>query len=116
MDQQQGASLIPLARGEAEGWRDWALCEYRNSGVAEDPPIHTTMLRHGDWKLVLWHGQPATDRPSEGELYDLCADPYELKNLYNRSEHSGKRRELKRKLLDVIAQTDPRSSLRHHME
>jgi arylsulfatase len=96
-------------------WRDWALCEYRNSGVSDTPAVHTTMLRQGDWKLVLWHGQPATDRPSEGELYDLRADPDELKNLYNTAEHSDKRRALKRKLLDVIAQTDQRGAMRHHM-
>jgi arylsulfatase len=115
MDQQQGASLLPLAMGKAVDWRDWALCEYRNSGVSDTPAVHTTMLRQGDWKLVLWHGQPATDRPSEGELYDLRADPDELKNLYNTAEHSDKRRALKRKLLDVIAQTDQRGAMRHHM-
>ncbi|MGO4907223.1 sulfatase [Pseudorhodobacter sp. W20_MBD10_FR17] len=115
MDQQQGASLIPLATGTAQGWRDWAICEYRDSGVPEDPPIHTTMLRHADWKLILWHGAPATARDTEGELYHLATDPDELENLYDHPAHKGKRREMKRKLLDVLAETDMRAAQRHHL-
>lgn len=114
MDQQQGASLMPLALGRAVDWRDWALCEYRDSGIAEAPAIHTTMFRTGDWKLVLWHGEPATSRPGEGELYNLADDPDELENLYDRPAHRAKRRAMKRHLMDVLAETDPRSAQRHH--
>ena len=52
----QGASLMPLTAGTAQDWRDFALCEYRDSGHGSHPPVMTTMLRHRDWKLVVWHG------------------------------------------------------------
>ena len=59
----QGMSLLPLARGDADApTRGWALCEYRDSGHPYDPPVHTTMLRQGDYKLVVHHGDPATAR------------------------------------------------------
>ncbi len=38
--------------------RGWALCEYRDSGHPYDPPVHTTMLRSGPYKLVVFHGDP----------------------------------------------------------
>jgi arylsulfatase A-like enzyme len=116
MDNQQGASLLPLASGQCVAWRDWALCEYRDSGIEEDPPIHTTMFRTGDWKVVLWHGEPATARLGEGELYNLAADPHELENLYNQPDHVAKRRAMKRKLLDVLAETESRATRRHFLE
>ncbi|WP_045392873.1 sulfatase-like hydrolase/transferase [Falsirhodobacter sp. alg1] len=113
MAQHQGASLLPLARGgDTAGWRDWAMCEYRDSGIAEDPAIMTTMLRKGDWKLVLWHGDPDTDRPPEGELYNLATDPAELNNLFDSPGHAGTRRRMKRALLDVYHQTEDRSAYR----
>ena len=110
MDQGQGASLLPLAVSSAPAWRSWALSEYRDSGIAAAPSILTTMIRSGDWKLVIWHGDPVTGRSAEGELYDLASDPYELVNLYARPEHSGRRQRMKRLLLDVYAETENRSA------
>ena len=52
----QGSSLLPLLSGDGDGWRDWALCQYRDSGHSYDPPVHVTMLRHDRWKLVVHHG------------------------------------------------------------
>lgn len=108
----QGSSLLGLARGEEDDWRDWALCEYRDSGHSSVPPTHTTMLRHRDHKLVVWHGAPATDRRRDGELYDLANDPYELTNLYHHSEHRDLREELKDSLLDVLDATELRTQPR----
>jgi arylsulfatase A-like enzyme len=108
---QQGRSLLDLMDG-AQDWRDWALCEYRDSGHGSKPPVMTTMLRHGQWKLVLWHGDPATARQAEGELYDMAADPYELENLFNDPAHSARRRAMKSKLMDVVAATEDRSAPR----
>ena len=64
----QGTSLLPLAQGEdGASARGWALCQYRDSGHPYDPPVHLTMLRAGDHKLIVHHGPPATSRGRTGE-------------------------------------------------
>ncbi|MEQ7004860.1 sulfatase-like hydrolase/transferase [Actinopolymorpha sp. B17G11] len=109
----QGASLLDLARGEEDAWqRDWALSEYRDSGHPYDPAVHTTMLRHDRWKLVVHHGEPATARARTGELYDLVADPHELTNLWDDPERAPVRLALQEKLLDVLVATEDRSQPR----
>jgi arylsulfatase len=108
----QGQSLLPVARGEGGWTRDWALCEYRNSGHPYDPPVHMTMLRHDRYKLIVYHGPPATDRPRTGELYDLAADPQELQNLWDVPSHRQTRTELQELLLDVLISTEDRSRAR----
>ena len=109
----QGMSLLPLARGEPDAQaRNWALCEYRNSGHPSDPPVHVTMLRHGRYKIVVYHGTPATTRPRAGELYDLQADPRELYNLWDDPAHRQTRSELQELLLDVLVATEDRSRVR----
>lgn len=107
----QGASLMGLFSGVAD-WRDWALCEYRDSGHQATPPVHTTMLRYEQWKLVIWHGPPATARVMDGELYDLKADPDELVNLYHNPEHRDLRERMKDQLLNVLDHTEDRSQPR----
>ncbi|HEY6738356.1 MAG TPA: sulfatase-like hydrolase/transferase [Actinopolymorphaceae bacterium] len=109
----QGDSLLGLASGDPTSWtRDWALSEYRNSGHPYDPPVHTTMLRYGDHKLVVHHGSPASARERTGELYDLAADPQELTNLWNSPDHVDLRLALQEKLLDVLVETEDRSERR----
>ncbi len=108
----QGASLVPMLSGTSDWERDWALCEYRNSGHPYDPPVHTTMLRHDRWKLVVHHGDPATRRDHTGELYNLVADPHELTNLWNDGAHATDRAALYERLLDVLVSTEDRSARR----
>jgi len=105
----QGSSLVPLARGEELARKDWALSEYRNSGHPYDPAVHTTMLRTGDWKLVVHHGAPSTERKRDGELYDLALDPDELVNLWNDEASGDVRRRLEGFLLDVLVASEDRS-------
>jgi arylsulfatase A-like enzyme len=105
----QGESLLPLMHGENSQWRNWALSEYRDSGFTTDPQIMTTMLRHEHWKLIIWHGAPATSGQRNGELYDLSNDPHELYNLFHEPGHASVRQRLKIKLLDVMAETEDRT-------
>jgi len=105
----QGSSLLPLLAGECEGWRNWALCEYRYSGFTTDPLIMTTMLRLENWKIIIWHGNPASGNPREGELYNLSDDPEELYNLFHEPAHAAVRRRMKGALLDVMAETEDRT-------
>ncbi len=109
----QGISLLPIARGDEEApSRGWALTEYRNSGHPYDPPVQATMLRQERYKLVVHHGEPATDRKRCGELYDMDADPQELHNLWDDPNHLEIRRELEAALLDTLVATEDRSQPR----
>jgi len=109
----QGLDLLPLARGDTDAQtRGWALCEYRNSGHPYDPPVHLTMLRHRDHKLIVQHGPPATDRPRTGEFYNLAADPHELRNLWDDPTAAETRIALERLLLDVMVAIEDRSQVR----
>lgn len=108
----QGQSLLPLASGKRDGWRNWALSEYRYSGFTTDPLIMTTMVRFEDWKLIVWHGSPATGGQRNGELYNLAVDPGELQNLFHDPNHADLRRRMKGILLDVMAETEDRTEPR----
>ena len=70
------------------------------------------MLRTGQWKVVVYHGSPATDRDRTGELYDMAADPEELDNLWDRPDHVVMRLRLQEMLLDVLVATEDRSQPR----
>jgi arylsulfatase len=105
----QGASLRGLLTGGDTAWRDWALCQYRDSGHSYDPPVHATMLRHGRWKLVVHHGAPASTRARTGELYDLESDPDELVNRWGDPGHRDVRVELQELLIDVLVGVEDRS-------
>ncbi|MVA74460.1 sulfatase-like hydrolase/transferase [Auraticoccus sp. F435] len=109
----QGESLLPLAAGQPDAWsRDWALCQYRDSGHGYDPPVHVTMLRSGSHKLAVHHGRPTSNRDGSGELYDLAADPDELHNLWDDEAAAATRHRLTALLLDVLVAVEDRSSPR----
>lgn len=105
----QGQSVIPLLLGEETELRPWALCEYRYSGFATNPLIMTTMLRYGNWKLIIWHGEPACGNTRDGEMYDLANDPKELHNLFHVSEHARQRRVMKDMMLVAMADAEDRT-------
>ncbi|WP_156253091.1 sulfatase-like hydrolase/transferase [Pseudactinotalea terrae] len=111
-DAHQGTSLLGLVTGDGTWTRDWALSEYRDSGHPYDPPVHTTMLRHEDWKVVVHHGAPTTDRARTGELYDLARDPDELTNLWEDPAHAQTRVAMQELLLDVLVATEDRGARR----
>lgn len=107
----QGGSLLEVARG-GDWDREWALCQYRNSGHGYADPAQVTMLRRGDWKLALHHGAPASGRERAGELYDLAGDPGELVNRWDDPDCAEVRRELTELMVDVLVGVEDRSNPR----
>ena len=108
LEHSQAQSLIRILSGD-DTPRGWALSEYRDSCFPYQPPVHATMLRSGTFKLVVYHGAPATDRPRAGELYDLASDPTEEVNLWDDPAHASTKQELVAALLDVLVGTEDRS-------
>lgn len=102
----QGASLLPLASGATDEFvRDWALCEYLNSGHPYDPPILQMMLRHGQYKLIVQHPASGQHGYPDGELYDLEADPNELVNHWDDPAFAATKADLVLKLAHVQMET-----------
>jgi arylsulfatase A-like enzyme len=70
----QGKSLVPLMKGQADGWRNELLLEYFVDKQIPTVPAWRA-VRSDRWKYVTYPGHPDWD-----ELYDLAADPNELTN------------------------------------
>jgi arylsulfatase K len=65
-----GESLMPLASGETEESRNWALALH--TGTASNTTMF--MFRRGKWKYVAYPGYPP-------QLFNLADDPHEIRNL-----------------------------------
>ncbi len=86
----QARSLLPALRGEAWQGRDYVFAEHPPDGVYHGD--YMTMIRSERWKLVHFLGQ------DYGQLFDLAADPGELKNLWHVAELA----DVKREFLDAL--------------
>ena len=86
-DAMQGASWMPLLRGESAPWRRDFLYEYFEFPAAHCVRRHRG-VRDARWKLIHW------EVPDEWELYVLQNDPRERVNLAGRSEHADQQRRL----------------------
>lgn len=82
-----GDDLLPLARGEANGWKNDAYAEYLAHGVIR-PML---MLRSGRYKLNVSQGDP-------DQLFDLDDDPDERTDLGQHPGFAGTRSKLRRQL------------------
>ena len=86
-----GNSLLPLMRGGGGGSNQWdnqVISEYTGEGVVAP----CRMLRRDNFKFIYTHGHPAL-------LYDLEADPQELRNLSGSREHAAIEAELRAAVL-----------------
>ncbi|MCZ7647529.1 MAG: sulfatase-like hydrolase/transferase [Planctomycetota bacterium] len=99
-----GRSLAPWLRGETPpGWLDETFSMF----VDKKSGSPSAMVRRGKWKLWKYDdGTPAS-------LFDLEADPGEIRDVAARPEHAGIRDELLRRLM---ARWDPARAAREHAE
>jgi N-acetylglucosamine-6-sulfatase len=77
-----GMSLLPLLAGTASTWRSEFLVEGWKVGTREPPPFAGVVSE--DWSYVEY-------QTGEREMYNLQADPYELRNLAAWPEHATQR-------------------------
>lgn len=98
----QGKSVwSELTSGEYKPSRD-VYCEYYNSLIDNNGKNYGTMLRSGNYKIIVHHGCEL------GELYDLENDPTETENLWNSKELCILKARLLKTLCDKMAWTaDP---------
>ncbi|MCI0621645.1 MAG: sulfatase-like hydrolase/transferase, partial [Acidobacteria bacterium] len=89
---QEGADFSPLLRGQKAPWRDAIFGQFdvHNTSLA-----YMRMIRSEEWKLVRYHFTNFLD-----ELYDLKADPYEMRNLYANSDYRAARDKLQQRLTE----------------
>lgn len=76
-NRMEGRSLVPLLKGAKTEWRKSFLIEYYSDKVF--PRIHQMgykAVRNERWKYIHYFELEGMD-----ELYDLKADPYEIKNI-----------------------------------
>jgi arylsulfatase A-like enzyme len=68
-----GRSFLSLITGNggAAQWENLAFTEYCSDEYAPEGGLYQRMVRHGDWKLAYYHGQPP-------QLFNLAEDPDEL--------------------------------------
>ncbi|GAB4346281.1 MAG: hypothetical protein Kow0099_27370 [Candidatus Abyssubacteria bacterium] len=97
-EQMQGRSLLPLLRGESEGWPEEVFIQISESEVGR-------AIRTYRWKysVIAWDKEPwadaASERYTERYLYDLEADPDELENLIDLESHREVADELRKLLI-----------------
>ena len=90
----EGRSLVPLLKGVDSEWRQSFLIEYYSDKVF--PRIQKMgykAVRNQRWKYIHYVELDGMD-----ELYDLKADPYEMKNIINRRDAARTLADLKREL------------------
>ncbi|MHC4982878.1 MAG: sulfatase family protein [Planctomycetota bacterium] len=92
-----GKDISHLLRGEGG--------EVHRVGVTEF--AFSKSVRKGKWRLVYYPREFFADECPEGfgELYDLEADPWEMKNLYFDGDYADVVRELRDELLDWLVTT-----------
>jgi len=76
-EQVDGDSLLPLAEGMADTWRQEIVCE-----------THGHCVKHVGRAVITDRYKYIANGPQLDELYDLKEDPYELTNLVTSPEHA----------------------------
>lgn len=103
-DTMQGRSLVPLIQSLKRGrapWRDSILVEYYSDKVfPRVVQMGYQSVRTERWKFIHYLELSGMD-----ELYDLHADPYEMKNLIKHSRAKRALSEMKQELARLLRET-----------
>ncbi|MFH1566548.1 MAG: sulfatase-like hydrolase/transferase [Gemmatimonadota bacterium] len=84
----QGRSLLPLVRGERQGWPEEIFVQISESQVGR--AVRTRRWKYGvDAPGLSSREHAGSPRYVEQYLYDLQHDPYELRNLIGLESHRG---------------------------
>ncbi len=107
----QGRSRVPVLQGHENLDNDDVFIEWSGAdgharaGLGEAEPnqsmVHPyrTIVTSDGWKLNLYG-------KGQGELYELNSDPYEMENLYHRSEQAGRVSDLAERIRDWQEETE----------
>ncbi|HCY40740.1 MAG TPA: hypothetical protein DHV48_05200 [Prolixibacteraceae bacterium] len=93
-------------------YRDYAVCEYRNTGYGPggtyyEPPLHATMFLSGYYKLNVYHNFSDSHK-LQGELFNMENDPLEENNLWNNPNHQYVKIEMMHQLTDWMVKNSDR--------
>ncbi len=100
----QGASFLPLARGESIPWRESFLYEYfREEAFPQNPTVFG--VRTNRWKYM-WY----PDISDKNELYDVENDPQEMTNLIDAPGVTSIRNTMKSELSRLLVRTGVESA------
>ena len=112
----QGRSVLGLTQGETvSDWRSSFYYRYWQHILHREVAAHYAVRTHR-YKLIYYYGLPLgmTDEEStdpEWELFDLDADPLEMRNVYNDPSYATVVKELKQELMRLkveVEDTDDR--------
>ena len=99
-----GQSWRSIAAGKGGKWRTSWMYEYNYEKQFPYTP-NVRGVRTDGWKYVHYpHGDGKADR-HKAELYDLAADPHELKNLIDEPACAGRVEQLKQELARLMKET-----------
>ncbi len=102
LEQIQGRSWKALASGTDPEWRTAWFYEYNYEKQFPYTP-NIRAIRTDRWKFARYpHGDGSPDKHL-AEMYDLAADPGELKNLASDPRHAATRADLERQLAALLA-------------
>jgi len=90
-----GRSLLPLVRGESDGWREYIDLEH---DVCYGKTNHWNALTDGRWKYI-FHAYDG-----EEQLFDLEQDPGELEDLAGDPAHAAELKKWRSRLIDHLAE------------
>jgi arylsulfatase len=100
-------NLASNVSGSYDAFRDFAVCAYRNSGINDtgrywDPPINSTMVRRGKWKLHAYHPVQGKQEQPIYKLFDMETDPRESRDLAADPAQAGILNQLKDDLISWL--------------